>query len=250
MKIRLTAALLVALALIVTACSSDDTADSAAAEADGDAATGAETDTTGGGASGPLAGTLTVTAGECADGAVTTGSWFRMVQPNGSVADGPFVENGDSPCGDTTWTPLFPGADDGLVLGTYQPLPDPIFDEAGNALADAIVQPTTFFAVDFAVATNESDPQTELGVPAPTVEHDGAGNLSGDLSAWGVAYNGAHFNQGTPKPDGSMDGNTTSLTGTYDPDSGAYTLEWSSQIVGGPFNNFTGIWHLEGTVDG
>ena len=26
-----------------------------------------------------------------------------------------------------------------------------------------------------------------------------------------------------------------------------YALDWSSQIVGGPFNNFTGTWRLTGT---
>ena len=26
-------------------------------------------------------------------------------------------------------------------------------------------------------------------------------------------------------------------------------LEWSSTIVGGPFNNFTGTWHFEGTFE-
>jgi hypothetical protein len=30
---------------------------------------------------------------------------------------------------------------------------------------------------------------------------------------------------------------------------GAYVLEGSSQIVGGPFNGFTGIWHLAGTFE-
>ena len=37
------------------------------------------------------------------------------------------------------------------------------------------------------------------------------------------------------------------MTGTYNADTKAYTLDWTSQIVGGPFNNFSGHWHLEGT---
>lgn len=230
---------LMALALASTACS-DAGDDAAAAE---DAAAGAA-------AEGAMTGLFAVTEGTCTDGAITAGSYFRMVQPNGTVADGPFVENGDSPCGDKTWTPLLPGTDGGLIAGSHQPPPEPVFDDSGNALADAIVQPTTFFAVAFGVATSEVDPQTSASVGVPTISHDGNGALSGDLAAWGVAYNGAHFNQGAPKPDGSMPGNTTDVSGTYDPASGAYTLEWSSQIVGGPFNNFTGIWHLEGTFEG
>ena len=40
------------------------------------------------------------------------------------------------------------------------------------------------------------------------------------------------------------------LPGTYDPDTGTYVLQWASQVEGGPFNGFTGIWHLEGTLEG
>jgi hypothetical protein len=37
------------------------------------------------------------------------------------------------------------------------------------------------------------------------------------------------------------------LSGTYNAKTGAYTIDWSSQIIGGPFDGFTGVWHLEGT---
>jgi hypothetical protein len=75
---------------------------------------------------------------------------------------------------------------------------------------------------------------------------DEDGQLTGDVSAIAASWNNEFFNQGSPKPDGSAPGLTTPVTGTYDPDTGAFVLEWSSQIVGGPFNDFTGIWHLEG----
>jgi len=71
--------------------------------------------------------------------------------------------------------------------------------------------------------------------------------LSGDLDAVSVAYGNQQFNQGAPKPDGSTPTGTAGPTGTYDAKTGKYTLEWSSAIVGGPFDGFTGIWHLEGT---
>jgi hypothetical protein len=180
---------------------------------------------------------------------VTSGSYFRMVQPGGEIEGGPFVDNADSSCGDPSYSPLSPGADGGLITGGYQPQPEPPFtgdDQAGAA--DAIVQPTAFFAINFAVATNEVDPQTEDDVPAPSVVDDG-GTLAGDLSAWGVAYGGQHFNQGAPKPDGSLPGNTSGPTGTYDADTRKYVLEWTSLIQGGPFDGFTGIWHLEGTFE-
>jgi len=36
------------------------------------------------------------------------------------------------------------------------------------------------------------------------------------------------------------------LTGTYNAKSRAFVITWTSQIVGGPFNGFTGSWHLAG----
>ena len=38
-----------------------------------------------------------------------------------------------------------------------------------------------------------------------------------------------------------------SARGTYDAKTGKFVLEWTSLIQGGPFNQFTGVWHLEGT---
>lgn len=220
----------VAAVLLVAACGDDDTAGTA-------------------GTAGSLEGLFGIAAGECDDGGVTSGSSFRMIQPGGSVEDGPFVENGDSTCADTTWTALVPGADGGLRTGSHQPLPEPAFDDEGNAVATAITEPIVFFAVDFSVATNPVDPQTGTAVDPPSVRVDDAGDLSGDLRAFAASWNQQHFNQGAPKPDGSNPGLTSPPSGTYDPDTGAYTLEWTSQIVGGPFNNFTGLWHLEGTFE-
>lgn len=199
-----------------------------------------------GAATGELKGTFGVVAGTCAADGTRSGSFFRMVQPGGTLADGPFVANADSSCADKTWSSLAPGTDGGLVTGAYQSQPEPAF--AGNdGAASAIVTPTSFFAVKFAVSTNDTDPQTGKLAPQPTIVAASDGSLSGDLSAVGVAWNQQHFNQGAPKPGGEEAGLTSGPTGTYDADTGSYTLEWASQIVGGPFNNFTGVWHLEGT---
>lgn len=236
-----------ALALLAAACGSGDDGPEPAAD-------GADTD--GGDAGqqqaddeGELAGLLRLEPGECEDAGVTSGSYFRMVQSNGDLEEGPFVPNGDSPCGDGTFTPLRPGDDGGLLLGSYQPVPEPAFDDDENALASAIAQPQTWFAVGFGLSTNPVDPQTDVEVPAPRIVHDGQGSLSGDLSAFAASWNGQHFNQGSPKPSGELPGNTRAVTGTYDPETGEFTLEWSSQIVGGSFNNFTGTWHLEGVFE-
>lgn len=204
---------------------------------------GDDDDATGSVEGAELVGVFAIDQGQCADD--ISGSHFRMVQPGGTVADGPFVTNGDSPCPDKTWTPVAPGDDGGLRTGAYQPQPAAPFDEAGNATSTAITQPQKWFAVSFALATNQRDPQTDRDVPAPRILVED-GTLTGELAAFAAAWNGQHFNQGAPKPDGSLPGETATPTGTYDESTGAYTLDWTSQIVGGPFNSFTGVWHLEG----
>ena len=196
---------------------------------------------------GELKGTFAVVAADCAAGAPTKGSYFRMIQGGGTIAAGPFVPNGDSTCKDQTFNALVPGTDGGLVSGTYQAQPDAPFDAAKNGVAAKIVAPVKFFAVGFAVSTNAKDPASGTALDAPKIVVDAKGKLSGSTSAVSVSWNGQQFNQGSPKPDGSKPGITADLSGTYDPATGAYVLEWASQIVGGPFNGFTGLWHLEGT---
>jgi len=168
-----------------------------------------------------------------------------MVLSGGTNASGPYFSNSDSTCSDNTYTPLAPGSAGGLVTGSYQPQPSPAFDSAGNALAAQITAPVVFEGVKFSTATNPVDPQTGLHVPAPSISFDGTA-LSGNLQSFGVSWNNQEFNQGSPKPDGSSPGNTTPVTGIYNPSTGAYTLQWSSQVVGGPFNGFSAFWNLTG----
>lgn len=194
-----------------------------------------------------LAGLFSLVPGDCSAGE-PTGSYFRMVQPGGTPEAGPFVDNVDSSCPDTTFTPLVPGSDGGLRSGSYQPQPEPAFDDANTSLAGAVITPQPFFAVGFGISTNEIDPQTGTPTPVPAIRAID-GTLTGDLSALSVSWNGQHFNQGAPKPgadEGGDDGAGPALTGTYDAATGAYTLDWSSLIGGGPFDGFTGLWHFEG----
>ncbi|HVT78202.1 MAG TPA: hypothetical protein VHD87_14295, partial [Acidimicrobiales bacterium] len=199
---------------------------------------GAETD--------DLVGSFRLTPGTCASG-TPTGSYFRMVQPSGSVQNGPFVANGDSTCSDQTYTLVTPGSDGGFVTGAYQPTPSPAFDGSGNSLATRIVVPATFFGVQFGLSTDPTDRQTGKSVPPLSLRADASGHLSGDVRAWAATWNKQDFNQGAPKPDGSAPGLTTAAHGTYDASTGAFVLEWASTVVGGPFNDFTGVWHLTGT---
>jgi hypothetical protein len=183
---------------------------------------------------GELAGLFAVDPGVCTGGA-TSGSYFRMVQPGGTADAGPFIPNADSACADTTYSLLSPGTDGGLTTGAWQAAPDPAFDATGNGLADMIVAPVTFFGVAFAAATDPNE-------TAPSVTASD-GVLTGDMSAFTAYYGTGVFNQGAPKPDGSG----PAPTGTINVTDGSYMLEWTSLIVGGSFDGFTGVWHLEGT---
>ncbi len=241
---RLLLGLAVLVLLVAASCGSDSDSDDSSSDT-----SGGTTETTAAAASGDLVGTFGIDPGaDGADGAEVTGSYFRMVQSGGTVADGPFVPNGDSTATDQTYTLLEPGTDGGLTSGAFQPGPDPLFDADGNALADAIIQPVTFFGVSFSITTSDTDPESGDPVVEVTIT-DEDGTLVGQTTAVTAAYGGQQFNQGAPKPDGSLPGETTEVTGTYDAESGAYTLDWASQIVGGSFDGFTGVWHLEGTFE-
>lgn len=195
-----------------------------------------------------LVGTFRLTPGACS-GAGASGTWFRMIQPGGTLEKGKFFENPDSPCRDKSFTPQRPGTDGGLVTGRYQPGPARPFDASGNAGASAILEPGTFTAIGFAISTAPIDPQSGKKVAKPEIRVDAEGHLSGQISAWSAAWNNLYFNQGSPKPDGSSPGLTAPVSGTYDEQTGAFVLTWASQVVGGPFNGFTGAWHLEGTFE-
>ena len=190
-----------------------------------------------------LTGTFAITAGSCS-GATVTGSYIRMILPSGGQS-GPFMSNSDSTCRDQTYTLVRPGTDGGLISGSYQAPPTPAFDSGGNALADRITAPSNYYGTNFATATSPRDPQTGRAVQPPRVSVSG-GHLTADLRAFAVTWNNQNFNQGAPKPDGSFPGNTRAATGTYDASTGTYTLQWSSQVIGGPFDKFAGQWHLTG----
>jgi hypothetical protein len=194
-----------------------------------------------------LIGTFKLTPGGCFAAAVA-GTYFRMIVPNGSVKDGKFFENPDSTCANKTYTLAEPGTQGGLITGKYQPNPTPAFNAQGGALADSIVQPQSFTAINFSIATNKKDPQTGDSVPVPTISVKD-GKLSGQIESWSAAWNKLYFNQGSPKPNGSHPGLTAPLSGTYNSSTHAFVLTWTSQVVGGPFNGFTGYWHLAGTFE-
>jgi hypothetical protein len=245
-------ALLLGLLLLVgaVACSDDDSTEEGGESTSEDSTPSPDDGDQAAVDGGELVGTFAVEPAACDDATgEVTGSYFRMVEAGGTVADGPFVPNADSACADTTFSGLEPGSDGGLVTADYQPQPDPPFDATNSSTADLITQPSLFFASGFGISTNPVDPESGEDVPVPTISVDAAGNLFGEISGWNVAWNGQQFNQGAPKADGSLPGNTTELTGTYDEATGEYELTWASQVVGGAFDGFTGLWHLAGTFE-
>ena len=220
-----------------------------------------------------LVGLLRLAPGKVQNGKVS-GTWFRMVQVGGTAKNGPYMKNADSKADGGEVTLLKPGTSGGLRLEGYQSQPSPAFAANGDSLANAIVKPVKFFAVAFSISTNPVDPQTQRKVAPPTV-YLKDGKLTADLSSWGVTWNKQVFNQGAPKPVSDTAAKAPgqekaekvwdwvagkylesapaptltgkAATGTYDPKTGRFTLEWTSLIEGGPFNRFIGRWHLEGT---
>ncbi|ADG96816.1 conserved hypothetical protein [Segniliparus rotundus DSM 44985] len=217
-----------------------------------------------------------------------TGTWFQMLTPAGGVMSNAnpgspvWQVNGKPVPG--AYTSLAPGVGGGLRAGGYQSLPDPAFagtptdPKAGDSLADSVTQPTPFFLVKFSISTNATDPQTQRPVGPPKVLLRTDGTLAADLSSWAATWNGQYFNQGAPKPRPAKDAQVQGAaqvkqvwdwaaqkfldapvadnipqgdwaTGSYDPATRHYSLQWRSLIVGGPFDKFTGLWHLEGVFE-
>jgi len=233
------AVLAVALALAAGACGSSSATSSTTTTPS--ATTSAKAT-----ASGPLVGLFKLDPGACGATGYTSGSYFKMVMPGGDLEQGKFFADPDSTCADKNFILITPGSDGGLSTVDYQPRPAPPFDGSGNALASRIIQPELFTGIKFSVSSNPVEPQTNASVPKPSITVND-GKLTGNVQALTGEWNKQAFSQGSPKPDGSLPGLTRAVTGTYDASTGHYSLTWSSQISGGPFNDFTGLWHLEGT---
>jgi hypothetical protein len=191
----------------------------------------------------PMLGLFKLTTGSAPLGGNPSGTWVEMLSGSGGA-----LPNLSSPSANKNYTTFSPGVDGGLSTVAYEPAPSPAFagGTSGNALADDIVQPVGFEGTNFSIETNAKDAETGQADPIPQV-YDNNGTLTGQITAWVAQWNGESFNQGTPKPDGTSPAPTTALSGTYDVTTGAFTLTWRSRIVGGPFDGYSGIWHLAGT---
>ncbi len=168
------------------------------------------------------------------------GTYFRMILARGEG----YLKNPDSRSRDKTYTLGRPGRDGGIVTGRHQPHPSPVFARNGSARASSIIRPEPFTSINFSVATLAKDPQSKKSVNAPTARVSGR-RLTVNLPGYTAEWNRQYFNQGAPKPNGSG----RAATGTYNARTKRFVLTWTSRISGGPFNGFSGYWHLEGRFD-
>jgi hypothetical protein len=198
----------------------------------------------------PLSGTLSIAPGKYVPpgkgkAAHYTGSYFRMILPGGTEK---YFRNPNSKAKDKTYTLFIPGSQRGLKLGAFQQPPTPAFAPDGFALASTIVKPMTFAGINFSISTAPTDAQSGQPDVAPSLSLTG-NRVTGNFSAWTAEWNSIYFNQGSPKPGSEpYPGFTKPVTGTYDKTTKAYQIIWYSLIVGGPFNGFTGYWHLQGNL--
>jgi hypothetical protein len=177
-----------------------------------------------------LTGTFKLKSGVYINNAAT-GSYWRMLYPDSTQ----YFENPDSTSSNKIYTAMQPGTDGGLVTGKYQPLPVQPFEANGNAVASAIVESQLFTGVKYGIFTVPVDPNTGKKYPKPNI-YTKNGRLYGQTEAIIIAWDKLYFHQGT-----------NAVSGTYNAKTHAFLLEWKDTVVGGPFDGFTGVWHLEGT---
>ena len=150
---------------------------------------------------------------------IGSGSYIRMGLPNGGYFANPYSKDSNK-----TYTTILSGVGGGIRTGVAQKAPSPAFSAHGNSLANSIITPTNFTGILFGVVTT---------VP-PTFSVSGD-KLTGYLRHLYAQWNKQSFLQGNV------------AYGTYNSRTHQYTLTWATKVVGGPFDGYTGHWHLQGT---
>jgi hypothetical protein len=198
-------------------------------------------------ADGLLEGTLTLGPSSCPN-STPTGSYFI-------ISYAPLTEgNSSSSCDGGSYTLLQPGTT-GLAVGAFTPDPSPTFDANGNSLANSIITPVPFSGHSLGLGTSPDDvqdaPQGPAVFSAPEAIVEGT-NLAVDLRSLNASYDGTP-NDTCAQSYGVgcwLEGSRVA-TGTYDPTTGDFTLDWfSSQDFSGGSGevDFHLSGHFTGTV--
>jgi hypothetical protein len=140
------------------------------------------------------------------------------------LPSGGFFSNPYSRSADKTYTPIISGPGGGIRTGVAQTAPSPAFDRHGNSRANSIITPTNFTGILFGVVTS---------VP-PTITLSGS-TIEARLRHLYAQWNRQTFLQGAI------------VFGTYNSRTGHYSMSWQVKVHGGPFDGYTGHWHLQGT---
>jgi hypothetical protein len=150
---------------------------------------------------------------------IGAGSYIRMGLPNGGFFKNPYSKDANK-----SYTLISSSASGGIRSGVAQKAPSPAFSSHGNSLANSIINPTNFTGILFGVVTT---------VP-PTF------TVSGNKLTASIRHLYAQWNKQT-----FLQGNIA--YGTYNSHTHAYSLSWHTEVNGGPFDGYTGYWHLQGT---
>ncbi len=117
------------------------------------------------------------------------------------------------------------------------------FVDAGGATG-GIVNAFQFFGGPVAIFTNtplatDDNPYGGVAVGGGAFPSGvtTASTITMDLSSWTNYWNGTNFNTGT-----------AAATGSYDSSTGAFSIAWTTTIVGGPFNGQAANWIINGTA--
>jgi hypothetical protein len=153
---------------------------------------------------------------------VGAGSYIRMGLPSGGFFSNPYSRDANK-----TYTLIQSSAGGGLRTGVAQQAPSPAFDSHGDSRAGAIISPTNFTGIRFGVITTVP--------PTITVSN---GRLTAAIRHLYAQWNKQTFQQGAI------------ASGTYNSGTHQYSLSWHTVVHGGPFDGYTGYWHLQGTFSG
>lgn len=176
-----------------------------------------------------LDGEFRLAAGACSTGKQPpTGSYLVVI----SAAADHTVRNPHGGCRNASYTLLRPGTDGGLVTGEFQEVAGATFDARRNSRQDRIIEPVRFGKLALGFATSAYDEQAAAnGAPAfprPAAIRTASG-IQVDLRSLVVSYGGpAGATCRTSLGIGCWQLGSENATGTYNPATGAFAIDWFS----------------------